>query len=273
MMEVPLASLGWYQNDTASLLHDQAYSFTSKKQLTRWINEARRQAAQRSACIRRLVSGQSAFGAGAQPGSLLAGGAQPGALPDSVPGALISTTTNNFMTIRNLERYSYQGFVNPLLKKQHQGVKAVIDTIACSVTWGGGVSGSPRPSLAWVPWEDLQAYARAYATLVTSYPYFWSVYNEGETGEIWLFPVPSFPMEIELDCFCIPNDLYVDDDFDAIPDGFTNAIKYGAAAMAYMTSRRYGQAQIMMDLFADRLGIGRIAADMGKTPNFYFQVV
>jgi hypothetical protein len=266
-----LATLGWYLNDASALLHDQAFSFTSERQLTRWINEARRQAAQRTGCVRRLVAGQSAFGAGAQPGSLLAGGAQPGALPDSNPNAQVNTTTNAFMTITNVERYSYQGFVNPLLKKQHQGVNAVIDTIALSVTWGGGVNGSPRPSLAWLPWEYLQAYARAYATLVTSYPYWWSVYNDGENGEIWMFPVPSFPMEIEMDCFCIPSDLYTDADYDAIPNGFSNAIKYGAAALAYMTSRRYGQAQIMMDQFSDRLGVARVAADMGKVPNYYTQ--
>lgn len=261
--------LGWYLNDTSTLLHDQAYSFTSEDQLVRWVNEARRQAAQRTGCIRRLVSGQSAFGASAQPGSAIPGGAQPGALPSSAPNAQFNATTNAFMTIPNVERYPYQGFVNPFLQAQYAGVQGVIDTIACSVCWGGSVGGSPRPSLAWMAWEDLQAYGRAYATLVTSYPYWWSVFNDGENGEIWMFPVPSFPMEIELDVFCIPSDLESDDDYDAIPGGFKNAIKFGAASLAYLTSRRYAQAQIMENMFADRLGVARVAVDMGKTPNFY----
>lgn len=266
-----MATLGWYLNDASTLLHDQAYSFTSQDQLKRWVNEARRQLAQRTGCVRRLISGQSAFGASAQPGSIIPGGAQPGALPDSADDASYNATTNSFMTIPNVERYPYQGFVNPILRAQHEGIDGVIDTIACSVCWGSGVGGSPRPSLAWLPWEDLQAYGRAYATLVTSYPYWWSVYNDGEFGEIWMFPVPSFAMEIELDVFCVPSDLNSDDDFDALPDGFTNAVKYGAAALAYMSSRRYGQAQIMMETFNDRLGVSRVSADMGKTPNFYFQ--
>lgn len=268
-----MASLGWYLNDTSNLIHDQAYSFTSKDQLTRWVNEARRQVAQRTACVRRLITGQSAFGASAQAGSIIPGGMQPGALPGSAPNAQFNATTNAFMTIPNVERYPYQGFVNPFLQAQHAGVKSVIDTIACSVCWGGGVGGSPRPSLAWLPWEDLQAHGRAYATLVTSYPYWWSVYNDGEFGEIWMFPVPSFAMEIELDCFCIPKDLVTDEDFDAIPSGFTNAVKFGAAALYYISSRRYGQAQIMMDMFSDRLGVARVAVDMGKTSNFYVQGV
>lgn len=265
-----MATLGWYQNDTSALLHDQAYSFTSKDQLTRWINEARRQAAQRTGCIQRLVQGQSAFGASAQAGQMVPGGIQPGALPNSAPGATVLATTNTFNTIVGVERYPYQGFVNPALKAQHAGINGAIDVVACSVCWGGGPGGSPRPSLAWMPWEDLQAYARAYATLVTSYPCYWSTLSDGENGEIWLFPVPSQVMEIELQCFCVPSDLNSDSDYDAIPGGFSNAIKFGAASLAYMQSRRYGQAQIMMDMFTDRLGTGRVAADMGKTPNFYY---
>lgn len=268
-----MADLGWYINDASVLLKDQAFSFTSRDQLIRWINEARRQAAARSGCIRRMVTGQSAFGASAQPGSIIPGGMQPGALPDSAPDAQYYATTNTFNTVTNVERYPYQGFINPLLKAQHAGVKGVIDVVELAVCWGSGVGASPRPALAWLPWEDFQAYCRAYANLVTSYPYYWTTYNDGPMGEIWLFPVPSMAMEIEMDVFCVPLDLYSDDDFEAIPEDYSDAIKYGAAALAYMASRRYGQAQIMMDQFADRLGVARVASDMGKTPNFYFSAI
>lgn len=265
-----MPSLGWYLNDTAALLHDQAFSFTSQDQLTRWINEARRQAAQRTGCIRRVIQGQSAFGASAQPGSIIPGGMQPGALPNSAANAQSSATTNTFNTIPGVERYPFRGFVNPALVAQHAGIEGAMDINTCSICWGGGPGGSPRPSLAWLPWEDLQAYARAYATLVTSYPYYWSVMNDGASAELWLFPVPSQVMEIELDAYCIPKALYSDNDFDALPDNFHNAIKYGAASLAYMTSRRYGQAAIMGDMFNERLGIARVSSDRGKTPNFYY---
>lgn len=264
-------TLGWYLNDAAALLHDQAFSFTSQDQLTRWINEARRQAAQRTGCIRRIVQGQSAFGASAQAGSIIPGGMQPGALPNSADDAQNSASTNAFNTIAGVERYPFRGFVNPALIAQHAGIAGAMDINTCSICWGtAGSPGSPRPSLAWLAWEDLQAYARAYATLVTSYPYYWSVLNDGTAGEIWLFPVPSQAMEIELDVYCIPKPLYTDSDFDAIPENFQNAIKYGAAALAYASSRRYGQATIMSDLFNERLGIARVASDYGKTPNFYY---
>jgi hypothetical protein len=290
-----------YLDDTAALLHDQNYLFTSKSQLVTWINEARRQIAQRTGCIRRLVSGQSAFGASAQPGIAVPGGMQPGALPDALPagggvggfgsgdpwssdwnpafGPPPGSQQNNIgagnaavnlcQTIPGQERYPFQGFFNPFLQAQYAGCKAIIDVNNCAVNWGGAV----RPSLAWMAFEDLQAYARAYATLVTSYPYYWSVMNDGEFGEIWLFPAPSTPGDIELDAYCVPLDLYAESDFEALPPGVTNAVKYGAAALAYMTSKRYIDAGIMGQMFTERLGNFRVSADRGKVPNYYFEVI
>ena len=113
-----------------------------------------------------------------------------------------------------------------------------------------------RPTLDWQPWMDFQAYCRAYAVLNTSYPSIWSVYNDGTQGEIWMFPVPSQAGEIELDAICTPKDLNSDADAEAIPDAFHDAIKYGAASLAFMTSQRYSQAQVMENQFADRLWCG-----------------
>lgn len=258
-------SLSFYTQDAQSLLHDTAGLFTPVTQLTRWINLARRQCAQRTGCIQRMVTGQSAFGAGAQPGSLIPGGAQPGALPGSLPNAQASAPTNTFNAIVGVERYPYRGFANPYLAAQHAGCKGIIDVLSVSVNWGSAV----RPSLAWMPYMDLQAYARAYSTLVTSYPYFWSTLNDGENGEVWLFPVPSFAMEMEWQVYCVPNDLNSDDDYDAIPEGFRNSIKFYAAAMAYLGTSRFLQAQIFLNMFSDTLGIARYAVDSGKTGNFY----
>lgn len=289
-------ALSTYINDVVALLNDQQFSFTSQKQLVRWINEARRQCAKRTGCIRRLITGQSAFGASAQPGFAIPGAAQPGSLPGAFPqqafGAsgggsfdssfdssfshgsssrfgVAGAVQNGMMTIPNVERYPFQGFFNPALQAQHAGVESVMDPIALSINWGGTV----RPSLDWMPWDDFQAYARAYAVLNQSYPALWSVYNDGPMGEIWVFPVPVQANEMELDCFCLPNNIYSDDAVDAIPEAFRDSIKYGAASLAFMGSNRYSNAQAMEDMFADRLGVARVAVDRGKTPSYYFRGV
>jgi hypothetical protein len=102
-----------------------------------------------------------------------------------------------------------------------------------------------------------------------SYPAVWSVFNDGPVGEIWMFPVPSQYLEIELDVSAAPIDLYSDNDYDAIPYGFQEALKYGAAAVAFESTGRFAQAQAMEDRFASELGISRVAVDRGKTPSYY----
>jgi hypothetical protein len=121
-----------------------------------------------------------------------------------------------------------------------------------------------------MPWDNLQAYCRAYAVLVTSYPSVWSVYNDGPQGEIWMFPVPSQAGEIELDAAVTPTALLTDADFDAIPEGFREAIKFGAAAMVFLSSRRYADAQVFENMFADAMGVARVAVDGGKSSSYYW---
>lgn len=283
-------SLSTLLNDTSVLLNDQNYSFTSKPQLTRWINQSRRNAAKRTGCVRRLITGQSAFGAAAQPGIAVPGAMQPGALPGAFPSGGASSggsfngsfsnafqTTgnmqngvagavlNSLQTIPGVERYPYQGFFVPYLRAQYAGTQDILDTITCSVNWGG----TNRPTLDWRPWDEFQAYCRAYAVLNTSYPSIWSVYNDGPQGEIWMFPVPSIAGEIELDVFASPAPLYTDNDYDVIPEAFQEALKFGAAALAFMSSQRYAQAQVMEDQFAENLGVARVAVDRGKTSTYY----
>jgi hypothetical protein len=260
-----MSSLDWYLTDASALLHDQNYLFTSQQQLTRWINLGRREIARRTGCLQRLISGQSAFGASAQAGSMIPGAIQPGALPGAAPGASFSAPQNTFQTIPFVERYPYIGFANPYVQSANQGIKGVNDVLSVSISWGG----SMRPSLNWMPWDEFQAYCRAYATLVTSYPAVWSTFNDGEAGEVWLFPVPSFQMEMEWQTFCVPTDLNTDSDFDSIPEGFKNAVKWYAAGMAYFTSQRYENAGLMSDRFLDAIGVARVAADGGKSRAYY----
>lgn len=262
--------LSEYLNDTSVLLNDPNFSFTSKNQLTRWIQQGREELAMRTQCIRRLVAGQSAFGASAAPGFAIPGAAQPGMIPSAQPAGTIAgvATTLTMQTIPNVERYPYVGFFNPVLQATHAGCSSIIDIIALSVNWGG----VNRPSLDWMPWDDFQAYCRAYAVLNSSYPSVWAVYNDGTIGEIWMFPIPSQVGDIEADAFVYPSAIYSNDDFEAIPREFRKGVKFVAAKTAFMSSGRYAQAQEMENAFASSLGIARVAVDRGKTRSYYPQV-
>ena len=260
-----------YVQDTTNLLNDQALVFTPLAQLTRWINNARSDIAKATGCIQRLLTGQSALGTSAQPGYIIPGAMQPGALPNAIPAisnplASLSASQNNLMTIPGVERYPYQGLFNPLLQAQYAGVKGVIDTVSLSIAW----ESSYRPALRWLPWEDFQAYCRAFANQTTSYPCVWSVFNDGEQGEVWLFPVPSQANEMEAYVTCVPLPIYSDDDYDALPEEMHEAVKYKAASLVFMSAQRYGQAQIMQGEYLQTLGMNVVARDRGKTGNFYW---
>jgi hypothetical protein len=254
-----------YLNDTALLLRDSNYQFNSKTTITRYINLARDQVAKESGCLRALIAGQAPYGNSANPGNLIPGGGQPG-----------SPLFQSFSTITNVEKYSF-GYANPFLRANNQGYRAVVDVIDVAVSWGG-----TRPALNWLPWDELQAYARAYNYLVTSYPFIWSTNGSGSKGQVWLFPVPQQTAistagvtssasagEMEWDATCLPTYLYSNDDFEALPESVTDAVPYFAAHLAYLGSQRFGMAATMKALFAEKLGIDNVAGDRGKIDSYY----
>lgn len=258
--------LSWYQTDIAALLHDQTYSFTSQSQLTRWINLARYDTAIRSGCVRRFLTGQSAWGATAQPGAIIPGGMQPGASPSAGPTITGASTSLTLQTIPGLERYPYVGFFNPVLQQMYDGVESIIDTVSVSVAWG---SGSTKPQLNWMPWEDFQAYLRSLNTLINDYPSAWTTYNDGEFGEVWLGPPPNAIGDMEVDVICTTKDINSDADFDALPRSYSHAVKYGAMKYVYMSKKQWIQAQIMENRFAGEIGVDAVAVDHGKAGPAY----
>lgn len=222
--------------------------------------------AKQTGCIMRIITGQSAFGASAQPPAMIPGAIQPGALPGAFAGATNNATQNAFQTIVGAERYPFQGFANQFLRDQHDGCDTIIDVASLSIAWGT----SPRPSLIWMPWEDLQAYARSYAVLLENYPTYWATHNDGTNGEVWIYPAPSTQSEMEWNVYCLPKNLYSDADYDAVPGNFSDAVKFYAAAMCYDSSYRHLQAAAMRQQFLENLMIARSSVDAGKVPQTYW---
>ena len=246
--------LSKYLYEFRDLIRDPLGVFVTETSAVQYINEARSTTSLLTACCRRLIVGQPPFGAGAQPGSAVPSGAMPGSDPNGA-----------FATIPGQERYPYIGFGNVFLNQQFAGLRGICDVISVTASWGGTV----RPSLDWMPFEDFQAYCRSNQILVTNYPLVFSVYNDGEQGEVWLFPVPQSVNEMEWDVLCTAGPMFKDDDFDAIPEPFQNGVKYYAAMRAFESSGRYGSATLMRSQFEDSNGLRRGAVDRGKVPTRY----
>lgn len=245
--------LSWYVSDAASLLRDVGFQFTSQARLTRWINLGRQQIAKHSACLRALVPGHAPFGSRANPGTMTPGSLAPGVAPHS-----------GFVALLNTERYSF-GYANPFLREANSGYRSINDVFNVAVSWS-----SFRPALTWMPWDELQAYARAYSTLISSYPMAWSTFGSGTSGQVWLWPPPSQNLEMEWDCTCLPTDLHSNDDYDAIPDSFTSGVKFYAAGMAFLGSFRYGMADTMFKMFLAHCTEDMGASEGGKVADYYY---
>lgn len=246
--------LSTYITQTRRLIRDRQGLFVPDDELTAYINEARRDLAMYTGCIRRLIAGGSTRGGSAQPGQIVPGGVIPGSDPLSL-----------FQTMAGVERYPYVGFANPYVAQPSAGVLGVCDVIGVAVSWGGAF----KPALDWKPWEEFQAWCRVNQLLVTSYPSVFSIFNDGETGEVWMFPVPQTSTDMDWDVFCTPIPLYSDGDVEALPPTFSLRVQYGAAMKVFEQSRLYGSAQRMWARFVEGTSISRVAADRGKTPTHY----
>ena len=247
-------ALQQYIDITRDIIRDQQGLFVPEQTLVSYINDARAATSELTGCCRRLIVGQSPFGAQSQPGLAVPGGMQPGMPP-----------FNSFATISGQERYPYIGYGNLYLNQLYRGLRGICDVISVSGSWGGAV----RPSLDWMPFEEFQAYCRSNIILVTNYPVVFSIYNDGEAGEVWLFPVPQSANEMEWDTFCTAGPIYKNDDFDAIPEPFRNGVKYYAAARAFEARGNYAAAQLNYARFEDSNKLRRGAVDRGKISSRY----
>jgi hypothetical protein len=263
-------NLASYKLDTLAIMRDSRSQFTSDQMLTRYVNKARVELCKRTACLDCLVIGQGAFGTSAQPGNIIPGAMVPGMLPGTLPNnqngpGAPATASNLFQTIPGLEYYSYQ-YAKPFLQTQYAGVDSVIYVSQVSCAWSGYL-----PTLNWLPFPDFQAVARSINLGVSSYPCVWSQKGVGQNGVVYLFPVPvnSNPGTMEWQCICTPKPLYTNDDFEAIPEAYQNAVPYYAARWAYLGQQRTGMAEIMSGLFEEQLLLDGVATDWGHVESFY----
>ena len=241
-----------YQIDVAAIVRDQNNLFTSTFQLNRWINQARDRVAQDSGCLREIIPGTSAFGASAQAGSAVVGGAIPGMPP-----------TSGFFTVPNQEIYPFT-YANQYAIAQVAGVRAVVAVYNVAASWG-----SARPALNWMPWDQMQAYARSYNVGVFGYPMAWSASGVGATNKVWIWPAAQNAQEMEWDCGFLPTWLYTDNDFDSLQDPFNSAVKWDAARRIHISSGRGPQAQEMEQEYWRELGSNSSASDRFGVPNYY----
>ena len=74
---------------------------------------------------------------------------------------------------------------------------------------------------------------------------------------------------MDWDAYCNPIPLVTDATVEAIPDPFTQCVKYYAAYLAYLNAQRKDDAQFMQALFTQHLIECGVASTPSMSPSAY----
>jgi hypothetical protein len=166
------------------------------------------------------------------------------------------------MTIPNQEAYSFSMW-NALVQGEMPGVQSILFLRTLTIGIGGAWKqdadgkwairgGSWKPMWRRVVWTDFQARFRIYGGTfmgIISEPGWWAQFGEGPLGKVYLAPIPTSALPMELDFTCIPTPLLTDKDPDPIPYPWVDAVPYFAAVTCLLQQQRKEDAQAMATTF------------------------
>ena len=161
-------------------------------------------------------------------------------------GAQITATLTPILTA-NLAQEVYS-FADVDLS-MFPGVKSVYAVLSVSLIYANG-----RYSVLMYSFSQYQALIRQYSAGSYYYiPCLGAQYGRGAEGSFFLYPPPSQSLQMEFDCVCLPTDLERDEDYDAVPDPWTDAVPYYAASLAYMDLQNLNFARYYDEKFSERM--------------------
>jgi hypothetical protein len=128
-----------------------------------------------------------------------------------------------------------------------------------------------RYSVEVVAFSTYQARIRNYSTATYQYiPSFGAQFGQGAGGSFYLYPPPNSTYQIEFDCFCLPQDMRLDNSIpEVIPQPWTDAVPYMAAQLGFMELGNYNAARFYEDQFDKRTLGYSTQARPGRASNQY----
>lgn len=269
-------SLYTYMENVQKLCRDSKQDMLDPGDIIGHINEARREVAMRSQCIRvltpisgsiistNLISGGLGYSAnptvtitppdfpsGAQPfpngNQAIAntivnngiiesvdvqyGGAgywQPKiTITDSTGTGAICTPNMSFINQLNAAQEAYP--FSSVDLSMFPGVASIYMVRSVSLLFS-----NYRYSLPCYSFSVYQAKIRTYPLQYQYVPAVCSQFGQGTGGSFYMYPLPSQAYQLEFDASCLPSDLIDDQSVEAIPQPWTDAVKFYAVAMCYL---------------------------------------
>ena len=100
-------------------------------------------------------------------------------------------------------------------------------------------------------------------------PSFCAQYGRGTDGMFFMYPIPSQPYLMEWDCLCLPSDLTTDDDYEAIPQPWQDAVRFYAAAECFLDIQNMNAARTYYTLFDEFMKRYGSYSEPGRRVNQY----
>ena len=216
--------LAQHITETQNLLNDTQGQFFTIPTITNYINRSRRRIAAVSGCLRVIPPGTQ--------------------------------------TIPFQEVYPLAGWTT-LVQGTMPQAQSILACRSLSIGIGGRweldefgngkiVGGSWKPMWRRLIWSDFQARFRIYGGTflgTISEPGWWAQFGAGAVGAIYLAPIPSQSMPMEVDLTIIPQPLLTDNDPEPIPYPWSDAVSYWAATLCLLQQQRREDATAMATLF------------------------
>lgn len=129
------------------------------------------------------------------------------------------------------------------------GVSSVYAVLSVSLLYANG-----RYSVLVYSFSQYQALVRQYGPGNYYYiPCLGAQFGRGAEGSFYLYPPPSQSLQMEWDCVCLPTDLRRNEDFEVLPEPWTDAVPYYAASLAYMGIQNLNFARYYDEKFTERV--------------------
>ena len=148
------------------------------------------------------------------------------------------------------------------------GVKNIFAIRSVSVLYA-----NYRYSLPKYDFTTYQSMIRQFPFQYQYVPTFCSQFGQGAAGSLYFYPLPSETYIFELDAYGLPQDLKTNQDYEVIPDPWTDAISYFATHLSYLELQNYNAAALYLKLYNDQLLIYSQSSRIGRVTNPYGRYV
>lgn len=110
-----------------------------------------------------------------------------------------------------------------------------------------------RYTLPMYAFSTYQSNIRNYPFQYMYVPTFCSQFGQGAGGSFYAYPLPSQTYQWEFDCFCLPEDMLLDNSIpEVIPQPWTDAVQYMAVQLAFQELQNFNAARFYEDMFDKR---------------------